>query len=155
MVDFHLSAGRNELRYVHEKYSDPCHGYVAFLCLANLPNDGSCTTSNDVVICISDNIDSSAQEGGLERPSQLKVGKYTAPSLTAMLTSQSEVCVTVLYFSCSCSTNIHTPKTAMLTSQNEVCVTLLYFSCSCSTNIHKPKSIHVHSKLLAIFITLR
>lgn len=126
MVDFHLSAGRNELRYVHEKYSDPCHGYVAFLCLANLPNDDSCTTGNDVVICISDNIKSSAQEGGLERPSQLKARNHTAPSLTAMLTSQSEVCVT-----------------------------LLYFSCSCSTNIHKPKSIHVHSKLLASFITLR
>jgi len=125
MVDFHLSARGNELRFVHEKYSDPCHGYVAFLCLSNLPSDDSSTTSNDAVICIRDNIDSSAQEGGLERPSQLKARKHSAPSLTAMLTSQSEVCVTLLYFSCSCSTNIHTPK-----------------------------SIHVHSKLLASFITL-
>jgi hypothetical protein len=66
MVDFHLSAEGNELRVVHKKYSDPLFGYVAFLSPANLPDDDSCTTNNYAVICISDNIDSSAQEGGLE-----------------------------------------------------------------------------------------
>lgn len=91
MVDFHLSAGGNELRVVHEKYSDQNFGYVSLLNPANLSDDDSCTTSNYAVICISDNIDSSAQGGGR---------KHTEPPLTAMLTAQSEVCVTLLYFSC-------------------------------------------------------
>jgi hypothetical protein len=97
MVDFHLSAEGNELRVVHMKYSDPLFGYVSFLSPANLPDDNSCTTNNYVVICISDSIDSSAQDGGLKILIQLKERK---PKVIAMLTAQSEVCLVLLYFSC-------------------------------------------------------
>ena len=57
-------------------------------------------TQKDNVVSVCHSIDSSAQEGGLKRPSQLKARKHTATSLTAMLTTKSEVCVTLSYFSC-------------------------------------------------------
>jgi hypothetical protein len=111
MVDFHLSAEGNELRVVHKKYSDPLFGYVAFLSPANLPDDDSCTTNNYAVICISDSIDSSAQDGGLKSPSQLKARKPRGLSLTALLTAQSEVCLVLLYFSCLVLVQVSTMST--------------------------------------------
>jgi len=93
MVDIHLSAGGNELRIIHKKYSDPFFGYVAFLSPTNLPDDDSSTSSNS--------IDSSAQDGGLKTTSQLKAKKHTAQSLTATLIANCLLLVQL---------NIHKPK---------------------------------------------
>jgi hypothetical protein len=50
-------------------------------------------TQKDTVVSISDSIESSAQDGGLNAPSQFKARKPRAQSLTTMLTARSEVCL--------------------------------------------------------------
>ena len=45
----------------------------------------------DTAISVSDSIDSSAQDGGLKTPSQLKARKPRAQSVTATLTDRSKV----------------------------------------------------------------
>lgn len=53
-------------------------------------------TQKDIVISAHDSIETSAQDGALQTPNQLKARKPKAQSLTSSLTARSKVCLVTL-----------------------------------------------------------
>ena len=92
MVNIHLNSIGNELRVVH-KYLVPVFCCVAFLRPTKLHVEYNCSFSNHNVIFVSDSIDSCTQETRQKTSIQLKARKPITLSLTAMLATQSEVCL--------------------------------------------------------------